>query len=106
MVWKARQSFKAEQALLCHYSQYLNCSGDVSPHRDLSAGLWEEKVTIFGRKNCRNFRFWPEEAFQFRRRPFFFGDHLFLAGKTAQIFQSGQKMPLHFGEDLFFLEIT
>ena len=24
------------------------------PHRDLSAGLWEEKVTVFGRKNRLN----------------------------------------------------
>ena len=51
---------------------------DASPHRDLGVPpsrfvcyLWEEKVTVFGRKNRLNFRFRPEKAFRFRRRPFF-----------------------------------
>ena len=41
----------------------------------MCAGLWEEKVTVFGRKNRLDFRFRPEKAFGFRRRPFL-GDHL------------------------------
>ena len=58
--------------LLSHLSLYLNCrgnGGEASLHRNLSAGLWEEKVTVFGRKNRLNFRFRPEIAI---RRPFFF----------------------------------
>ena len=55
-----------------------------------------------------------KKTFGFRRRPFFFfvcfGDHLFLAGKTAKICDFGQKKPSDFGEDPFFfsfvLEIT
>ena len=27
----------------------------LPPHRDLSAGFWEEKVAVFGWKNCLNF---------------------------------------------------
>ena len=40
---------------------------------------------VFGRKSHLNFRFRSEKAFGFRRRHFFcfFGDHLYLAGKTA-----------------------
>ena len=52
----------------------------ASPHRDFSAGLWEEKVSVF---------FWV--------------DHLFLAGKATWIFDFGQKKPSDFGEDIFFL---
>ena len=41
---------------------------------------------VFGRKNRFNFRFWAKNPSQFRRKPFFFfffGDHLFLGGKTV-----------------------
>ena len=44
--------------------------------------FWEEKVAGFGRKKRLNLRFRPEKAFRFRRRPFFFEDHLFLVGKN------------------------
>ena len=40
-----------------------------------------EKVAWFGWKKRLNLWFRPEKAFRFRRRPFFFGDHLILAGK-------------------------
>ena len=36
----------------------------------------------FGRKKPLNFRFRPKNQPQFRRRPFFFGDHLILGGKN------------------------
>ena len=94
------------------YNQYLNCSGDgggggggdAFPNWELSAGFWEEKVTVFGRKNRLNFWIRPVKAFGVRRRPIFsfFGDHLFLAGKTVYIAEFGQKKLSDFGEDLFF----
>ena len=36
------------------------------------------------------------------RRPFFFGNHLFSAGKTVWISDFCQKIPQNFSEDLFF----
>ena len=33
---------------------------------------------------------------------FFFGNHLFLGGKNVRISDSGRKISLNFGEDLFF----
>ena len=60
------------------------------------------KISVFGRKNRLHFRFRPEKTFGFQRKPLFFGDHLFLAGKTAYIFDLGQKKPSDFGEDLSF----
>ena len=53
------------------------------PHRDLSAGLWEEKSPVFGRNNRLNFRFRPEKAFGFRWRPFFW-DYLIFTEKLPQ----------------------
>ena len=63
---------------------------------------------VFGRKKTLSLWFRPKKAFEFRRRPyFFFGDHLFLAGKKPNICDFGQRKRLNFGEDLiFFLEIT
>ena len=37
-----------------------------------------------------------------RRTFFFFGDHLILGGKNVWILDFGRKIPLNFGEDLFF----
>ena len=68
------QQQQQQQINSVRYNQYLNCRGAGGgrappsrlsvppsrfmrpPHRELSAGLWEEKVTVFGRKNRLNFR--------------------------------------------------
>ena len=68
---------------------------------NFSQNLFFWKSPVFGRKKRLNVRFWPEKAFRFRRRPFFFVDHLFLAGKNVWICDFGQKKPSAFGEDLF-----
>ena len=49
--------------------------------------IWRSPV--FGRKKPLNFWFRPGKAFEFRRRPFFYWDHLFLAGKTPWISDFG-----------------
>ena len=97
--------------LLHANDQYLNRRGDASPHRDLSAGLWEEKVTVFGRKNRLHFRFRPEKAFGFRRRPFFswrspvFGrkNRLNFRFRPEKAFGFRQR-PFFFGDHLIFTE--
>ena len=46
-----------------------------------------------------NFRIWPKNQTQFRRRPFFFfffGDHLFLGGKNLRISELSEKFRLNF----------
>ena len=57
----------------------------------LEKSLWISAKTFllwrspdFGRKKRLNFRFWPEKAFGFRRRPFFFVDHLIFTEKSPQ----------------------
>ena len=58
---------------------------------------------VFGRKKCLNLRFRAENPLQFQWRPFFFfGDHLFSAGKSAWICDFGRKILCNFSEDLFF----
>ena len=54
-----------------------------------------------------NFRYWPKNQSEFRRRPFLFfffvfGDHSILGGKNVWISDFGRKISLNFGEDLFF----
>ena len=51
-----------------------------------------------------NLRIWTKYQSKFWRRPFFFffGDHLILGGKNLRISDSGRKITLNFGEDLFF----
>ena len=57
-----------------------------------------------------NLWIWEKNRPEFWRRPFFFffGGHLILGGKNLWILNSGRKITLNFGEDLFFffLEIT
>ena len=52
--------------------------GNASPIYFLSPAVFigKEKVAGFGRKKRLNLWLRPEEAFGFRRRTFFFGDHL------------------------------
>ena len=38
----------------------------------ISAKTFFWRSPVFGRKNRLNFQFWPEKAFGFRRKPFFF----------------------------------
>ena len=45
-----------------------------------------------------------KKSLRISAKAFFFGDHLFLAGKTAKICDLGQKKFSDFGEDLFFFE--
>ena len=59
-------------------------------------------MSWFGMKKRLNSRFWPKNQSQFRWRPFFFGDHLFLGWKNVWISDFGWKIRLNFGEDLFF----
>ena len=53
----------------------------ASPGGTLPFFFWRSPV--FGWKKRLNLRFRPEKAFGFRRKPFFFSDHLFLAGKNV-----------------------
>ena len=61
----------------------------------------------------KSYCFWSEKPLKFSilarkslrissKTFFFYGDHLFLAVKTAKIFDFSQKKPSDFGEDLFF----
>ena len=59
----------------------------------------EAKLVFFVDWHRISWRFWDEDLF-------FFGDHLFSAGKTAWIFDIGRKIPWNYSEDFFFLEIT
>ena len=66
------------------YTQYLNCRGYASPHRDLSAGWSEEKGLQNPVEYSSKFRGKSDSEkihFKSRRRPFFFGRHLILAKK-------------------------
>ena len=66
--------------------------------------FWPEKVLKLSILARKSLRISAKTVFFF-----FFGDHLFLAGKSASIFDFGQKKPWDFGEDLLFfifLEIT
>ena len=72
----------------------------TAPQRDLGAEVVKE-LPWFGRKSRLNVWFRPKNPSQFRWRPFF-GDHLFLGGKTVWMFDFGRKIRLNFGEDLFF----
>ena len=61
----------------------------------------------------KSYCFWPKKPLKFSNsakkshrnsaKSFFFEDNLFLAGKTASIFDFVQKKPSDFGEELFFL---
>ena len=77
-------------------------SEDCALKKLIGSGLLERKsrskLVFFVDWHQILWRFWDENLF------FFFGDHLFSAGKTAWICDFGPKIPCNFSEDLF-LEI-
>ena len=63
-------------------------------------------VTVFGGKNRLDFRFRPEKAFGFRRRPFFLRSPVF-GGKNRLDFRFRPEKSLRISaKTLFFFEIT
>ena len=76
-------------------------SEDCAPKKLTGSGLLERnsrsKLVFFVDWHRILWRFWDEDLFFF-----FFGEHLFLAGKTAWISDFGRKIPCNFSEDLFF----
>ena len=80
-----------------------NCatqSEDCAPKKLTGSGLLERKsrskLVFFVDWHQILWRFWDKDLF-------FFGEHLFLAGKTAWISDFGRKISCNFSEDLFFL---
>ena len=64
------------------------------------------EITCFWAKKSFEFSILAENSDSILVKTFFFGDHLFLGWKIVWISDSGRKLGLNFGEDLFFLEIT
>ena len=67
------------------YIQYVNCKGDGGDAFGFRRRPFFWRSSVFGRKNRSNFRFRPEKAFRFRRKPFFFCWRSPVFGRTNRL---------------------